>query len=57
MKLYWGKKAAKKKRQSVFGGQVRSQEEIKELGDRIKHHEKKAGEAAEAQLEEELKDV
>ena len=40
MKLWWHQKSHKKKsRKSVFGGEVRSQKEIKKLGDKIKAHE------------------
>ena len=51
------RKNHKKKKKGLFGGQIKSKEEIKELNRKINLHEAKQLEQAEADLDEALKDM
>lgn len=49
-----GKKSRKK---GIFGGEIKSVDEVKELSDKIKKHEEREAEIADAELEKHLKNL
>ena len=53
-KKFWKRKNHQK---SAFGGTVKSQEEVKELSDKIKAHEEAEMAAFEADFDEKLKEL
>ncbi|HEY5713836.1 MAG TPA: hypothetical protein VIT68_00620 [Candidatus Gracilibacteria bacterium] len=55
MKLTWFSKSKKKGQKGLFGGVIKSHEEIRALDHKINRHEAKQIEDAEAQIEEDLK--
>mgnify|MGYP000862489573 CR=1 FL=1 len=56
-KKSWKKHYKSKNKKGLFGGKIRTQEEIQELNKKIDFHEAKQAEAAEDELDNALKDL